>query len=68
VLSKIAKLLTFRKRQVVNLERQEPFLNLKLAEDSFEAQMERDFAQVMPEPAQALNPAYVQGMLAAADS
>jgi hypothetical protein len=68
VLSTIAKLLTFRKRQVVNLERQEPLLNLELAEDSFEAQMERDFAQVKPEPAQALNPAYVQGMLAAADS
>jgi hypothetical protein len=59
---------TFRKRQVVNLERQEPLLNLERADDSFEIEMEREYAQVKPEPAPALNPAYVQGMLAAADS
>jgi hypothetical protein len=66
--SKLAKMLTFRKRQVVNLERHEPLLTMERADDSFELQMERDFAEVKPQPAQALNPAYVQGMLAAADS
>lgn len=68
VLSKIANLLNFRKRQVVNLERHEPLLTLNRVDDSFETQMERDFAEVKPQPAQALNPAYLQGILAAADS
>lgn len=68
VLSKIANLLNFRKRQVVNLERHEPLLTLNRVDDSFETQMERDFAEVKQQPAQALNPAYLQGILAAADS
>lgn len=60
MLNKIAQLLSFRKQVVVNLERQEPRLNMDEDTESFEIQMEREFAYAHPAPA--LNPAYLQAM------
>lgn len=60
MLSKIASLLTFRKKSVVTLERREPVIFTKDEDLSFEASLEKEFRHTAPSPA--LNPAYLESM------